>query len=118
MKLTLTLDCEMAEGWLAPFVDGLRQGQALASVCGSCGGASFPPRRACPCGGRATAWATLPGTAEVVLRSAGADGDFALVRLDGAITATVARVSGTGPLRLCAATGDRPALVFAGTGVP
>ena len=115
MRLDLHLPYDLAPGWLAPHVDGLREGRAVASRCGACGLVSFPPRRACTCGGRAEDWATLPGTAAVLARTEGRDGAFALVRLDGAATACVAVAHDLPPhakrARLLAATGERPALV-------
>jgi hypothetical protein len=114
MRLDLHLAFDLAEGWLAPHVEGLREGRAVASTCEACGAASFPPRRSCLCGGRAGAWVTLPGAASVLARSEGRDGAFALLRFDGAATSAVARAeglpSGATRARLLPATGERPAL--------
>ena len=115
MRLDLHLAYDLAEGWLAPHLAGLREGRAVASLCGACNAATFPPRRACVCGGRASGWVTLPGTAAVASRTEGLDGAFALLRFDGAATATVARAEGLPPgatrARLLPATGERPALL-------
>lgn len=89
----LTLDYNLAPGWLAPFVDGLRAGKAMGRRCETCADVSFPPLRKCSCGGRTRDWVRLPGSAHVELRTEGADGAFGLVQFDGAQTrATVALV--------------------------
>lgn len=92
MKKRLELTYTLGEGWLAPWIAALRQGVALASTCGPCGTVQFPPLRACPdCRRPADGWEALPGTATVLFRTAGADGDFALARFDGADSCAVLR---------------------------
>lgn len=123
MNLDLSLSYDLSPGWLAPYVDGLRVGQAVGARCTSCDRVSFPPLRSCPCGGRASIWADLPGTASLRFRSTGSDGDFALVAFDGATGLAVVRLDGFGPDdrfgRISAATGPRPALILRPiTGVP
>ncbi len=117
MKLTLTLEYDLAEGWLAPYIAGLRDGRAVAARCTACDAVSFPPMRTCGCGGTQSTWVTLVGTAKVIWRSVGVDGDFALVQFDGATTASVAGVPGmdlnTRSGRIVPATTDRPGLVIA-----
>ncbi|WP_421855937.1 Zn-ribbon domain-containing OB-fold protein [Oricola sp.] len=116
MKLDFTLDYELGEGWLAPWVEGLREGRAIASYCKECGAAHFPPLRICPeSGERSTDWRTLSGRATILFRTTGADGDFALVRFDGAASAAVAKIQDvpTGIVR-CAlqpAPGGPPAII-------
>jgi hypothetical protein len=114
MRLDLHLAYDLAEGWLAPYLEGLREGRAVASLCDACGAVSFPPRRSCVCGGRAGGWVTLPGAASVLARTEGRDGAFALLRFDGAATAAVARTEFLPPdavrARLLPATSARPAL--------
>ena len=116
MKLQLNLPYEIAAGWLAPWVDALRAGQALGARCNTCQAVSFPPTRVCNCGGCATTWQPLPGTAVIVYRTDGADGTFALVRFDGAASQSVVRLHGLaqGDLRgrLLPASGERPAVVL------
>lgn len=111
------LDYELAEGWLAPWVAGLRAGRATASACGACGVARFPPLRICPgCLAPSDGWRDLPGTATILLRTSGSDGDIALARFDGAEGAAVARLRGldgqaaTG--RLVAVPDGPPALIL------
>lgn len=116
MNFALTLEYSLAEGWLAPFVAGLRSGQAVAARCGDCSRISFPPARVCDCGCRSSDWLTLPGTATVAYRTTGADGDFALVRFDVSDTHSVARLDRFGPddIKGCivACLAERPALIL------
>lgn len=88
----LHLDYDLKAGWFAPFVDGLKQGQAVARCCSSCGRVSFPPLRTCSrCGSQDGDWQRLSGRAVLKARTQGMDGDFALVSFDGAdALATVA----------------------------
>ena len=88
----LVLDYDLAEGWLAPWVDGLRKGRAVASHCTTCNMSHFPPLRTCPeCRARSDGWVTLPGRAEVLWRTSGADGDFVMARFDGVQCAAILR---------------------------
>lgn len=118
MKLRLTLEYDLAEGWLAPYIAGLRDGRAVAACCMDCKAVSFPPLRVCACGGRQSTWVALEGTAKVIWRAMGADGDFALVRFNGAATASVARVELMAPSetagRIAPAATERPGLVIVG----
>jgi uncharacterized OB-fold protein len=92
MKRTLSLDYALGDGWLAPWLDGLRKGRAIASTCSTCGLARFPPLRTCPdCRTSSDGWITLSGGATILFRTQGADGDFAMVRFDGASGAAIAR---------------------------
>lgn len=94
MKLSMQLDYDLAEGWMAPWVAGLREGRAVASVCDACRQAHFAPVRFClSCQGRASGWTELEGSGTVLFQTRGADGEFALVRFDGAANAVVARVA-------------------------
>ena len=92
MKRGVTLDYALGEGWLKPWLDGLREGKAVASTCPSCGEAQFPPLRTCPdCRIPSDGWRTLPGGATILFRTTGTDGDFAMARFDGARGAAIAR---------------------------
>ncbi|WP_299949934.1 zinc ribbon domain-containing protein [uncultured Ruegeria sp.] len=98
MKQDITLNYTLGEGWLAPWLDGLREGKALASTCKECGNAHFPPLRACPtCRAPCDGWCALNGGASVVYRTTGADGDFAMVRFDGACGAAIANAQALPP---------------------
>lgn len=113
MKHTLTLDYTIGEGWLQPWVDGIRQGLAMASRCSTCGQAQFPPLRICPtCRVATDGWQRLDGGAVVLFRTTGSDGDFALAAFDGAEGAAVVRV-GALP-----AAATRGCLLPAGDGPP
>ena len=115
MDLNLRLDYVLGEGWLAPYIAGLRDGCAIAARCTACDAVSFPPVRVCACGGRQSAWVTLDGTAKVIFRSTGMDGDFALVQFAGASTGSVARLQGMAAHetmgRIAPALTTRPGLV-------
>lgn len=92
MKRQLSLDYTLGEGWLAPWVDALRRGTALASLCGTCGAAQFPPLRTCPkCRRASDGWAELSGGAAVLFRTTGTDGDVAMVQFDGADCSAIVR---------------------------
>ncbi|MEM8729186.1 MAG: hypothetical protein AAGF79_04635 [Pseudomonadota bacterium] len=92
MKRHVALDYTLGEGWLAPWIDGLRNGIAVASSCSACDGAFFPPLRTCPtCRVRCDGWRRLSGGATVLYRTHGTDGDFAMARFDGATGAAIAR---------------------------
>lgn len=98
MKRTVALEYSLAEGWLSPWLDGLRTGKAVASTCAACGDAQFPPLRCCPnCGAPCDGWKTLEGGATVMFRTTGTDGDFALARFDGAGGGAIARCDALPP---------------------
>lgn len=88
----LALDYTLHPGWMAPFVDGLQKGLAMARRCDACATTTFPPQRICDCGGTQASWITLNGHAAITFRTAGADGPFALARFDGADTSAVVRL--------------------------
>lgn len=95
MKRNVTLEYALGEGWLAPWLDGLREGRPVASTCSACGDAHFPPLRVCPtCRSRCVGWRNLGGGATILCRTQGTDGDFAMARFDGARSATIARADG------------------------
>lgn len=95
MKLRLTLDYDLAEGWHAPWVAGLRDGRAIASACGTCGTAQFPPLRICPgCNSPSDRWQVLQGRAAILFRTSGSDGDFALARFEGSQGTAAVRLDG------------------------
>ncbi len=92
MKRRVALDYTLGEGWLAPWLDGLRAGKAVASTCSACGEVRFPPLRVCPaCRVPSDGWRSLSGGATVLFRTQGTDGDIVLARFDGATGAAIAR---------------------------
>ena len=98
MKPSLPLDDTIGEGWLRPWIDGLRCGDAVASKCSQCGHSQFPPLRICPtCRVASDGWTHLDGGATVQFRTKGADGDFALVKFDGSNGAAVVRAESLPP---------------------
>lgn len=93
MKRHLSLEYTLPAGVLAPYVEALDAGTALASACADCGHVSFPPRARCGrCDCDRFAWTTLPGTADIAGRTDGPGGTFALVQFAGADTRTVVRL--------------------------
>ena len=92
MKYQVSLEYSLAEGWLAPWIEGLRQGKVVASHCTTCGAMQFPPLRVCPeCKNPSDGWVTLSGRAVIQWRTDGTDGDFAMARFVGANRSTVLR---------------------------
>lgn len=94
MKLALTLEYDLAEGFLGPYLSGLREGRAVAGACDACGRTALPPEATCHCGARGFCDRLLSGKAAILWRTTGTDGDVALVRFDGADTLSIARLDG------------------------
>ena len=91
MKKNVSLDYTLGEGWLSPWLDGLRKGKAMASSCSGCQDVYFPPLKVCPtCFAPCDGWRSLSGGAVIVHRTTGSDGDFAMARFDGAKGAAIA----------------------------
>jgi hypothetical protein len=97
IKHSLTLNYQLNPGWLAPYIERLKEGILLAWQCASCSQTRVPSTRRCTCGSSDGCWITLSGTAHIVKRTTGLDGDFALVRFEGADTLTVVALE-----RVCA----------------
>lgn len=112
----LSLEYTLQPGWMAPFIDGLREARAVARVCANCARISFVPLRTCLCGGTSGTWKTLSGHAEIHTRTTGSDGDFALVRFKGASGLATVRLADMPPEAtlgiLVPATGDLPQLIL------
>ena len=100
--LRLTFDYTHGHGALAPYFDALRNGRVLASACPRCGKSWCPPHLVCPHDHVDTQPCELSGSGTVVaatttmstlpLRRVAALHVFALVRLDGAENAMLARL--------------------------
>ena len=88
----LHLRYNLAPGWLEPYVQGLQNGDAIASSCTNCSHTAFPPQLTCGCGASDRRWVKLDGYADIIHKTEGPDGSFALVRFKGADTATVVRL--------------------------
>jgi uncharacterized OB-fold protein len=89
MKYQMTLDYTIPFGDLAPYFEALQVGKALASECIKCGYVAFPARINCgACGSENTKWTPLKGTAHIQFQTDGASDSFALVKFDGADTAS------------------------------
>ncbi|MEM9107613.1 MAG: hypothetical protein AAGC96_18360 [Pseudomonadota bacterium] len=121
MKHRVQLDYTLGEGELADYLDGLREGKAVASYCRGSGRTSFPPDCSCrsrqPDGEDNTVeLKQLSGGAEILVRTDGPSGAFALVRFDGADNMAVCRLanpSADGRRGQLCATGDElPGIVL------
>ena len=113
MKHRLTLDYELGEGALRPFLEGLSKGVAYAGQCLQCGRVTFPPEKVCSCrqAGQehsSSGWKTLSGRGTIIHSTTGRGGGFALVRFDGADNMAVCRIADT------AGEGDRVSLSVSG----
>lgn len=94
MKHQLNLDYTIPSGDLAPYFESLEAGKALASKCEGCGAVAFPARAQClSCDGKAMHWHPLSGAAQVIFRTDGAKGSFALVRFEGADTQSTVAIA-------------------------
>jgi|GEM_PF-618956 len=125
MKHRLVLDYSLGRGGLAPYLDALAGGVALAGFCPRCGRTTFPPERRCRCepnGGSdaAPGHKELSGHAHVVFRTDGPSGHFALVRFDGADNQTVCRIANptvsSDTAKLTASDDGKPGIVIQMTG--
>ncbi len=114
---TLRLDYKLNAGWLAPYIDGLKNGKLVARQCATCSRTSLPPVRSCTCGHSDGLWKTLDGTARILHRTTGTDGDFAMVRFNGADTLTVVALDSVSASATTAvikpASGNLPQLILA-----
>jgi uncharacterized OB-fold protein len=88
LDLTYTLE----PGELAPHVEGLRTGEAVARRCSKCGWVSFPPDRRCRCGAADHEWVTLSGHGTAAAVTFAGERSFALVRFEGADNSAVVRI--------------------------
>jgi len=95
MKYLLALTYQVHMGALAPHGEALRQGRALASRCTDCGHVAFPPRAVCAaCGARDQTRQELTGQARIIATTTSDGNAFALVRLVGSDTCSIARLAG------------------------
>ena len=104
--IELTLRYVHAFGALAPYLDGLTAGRAVASTCAGCGRTWFPPRLGCCARAGPVRWTTLSGAGRIVAGTHGggalpfgggpAGEGLALVALDGADNLALGWVDGLG----------------------
>jgi uncharacterized OB-fold protein len=97
VKRSLNLDYSLSPGALAPYIQGLVEGTAMAKQCARCARVTFPPERMCQCQSRADGatnlgWRELSGEARLVVRTDGPNGAFALVQFNGADNQAVCRI--------------------------
>ena len=104
--IEVTLRYTHSLGGLAPYLEGLAAGRAIASSCPTCRRTWFPPRPGC-CSHRGPArWTALAGTGRIVAGTngggplpfgGGAAGEgLALIALDGADNFALGWVDGFG----------------------
>ena len=104
--IELTLRYAHSFGALAPYLEGLAAGRAVASTCADCGRTWFPPRPGCCAQAGPARWTTLAGTGRVEAGTNGggtlpfgggpAGEGLALVALDGAGNLALGWVDGLG----------------------
>ncbi|MEP6017672.1 MAG: hypothetical protein ABJ251_04195 [Paracoccaceae bacterium] len=114
----LVLDYNLTSGWMMPFIEGVKAGVATGRHCSDCAKVSFPPLRICPCGSANGTWVALSGQAEIIWRTDGSDGSFALARFEGANTLSSVKLidvsADTTHGQLIASDGDLPMLLLTG----
>ncbi len=121
MKHKLELDYTLGAGALAPYLDALGRGVAMARHCRRCNRTTFPPERLCSCQPRNAdtsdlGWRELSGFARIAFRTDGPAGSFALAQFDGADNRSVCRIanpraSGTEAM-LQPAKGEKPGITI------
>lgn len=121
MKHRVSLDYALGEGELADYLDGLRNGKAIASHCRKGGRTCFPPEqsfRGRQSDGEDNSLENRPlsGRAEILVRTDGPGGAFALARFDGADNMAVCRLANPSAVgrraQLCAVDDELPGLVL------
>ena len=95
--LRLELDYSYSFGQLAPYFEALSNGQALGSLCCTCGQVNFPPRLICDKDGSPTQWHQLSGKGEIIEKTTGYDSQkrlvcFAMIAMDGAHNLALGRI--------------------------
>ncbi len=98
MKRRLQLEYTIGDLSIAPYLEGLRTGLAIAKYCSGCRRTTFPPEHGCPGdlatdGASQSSWTELSGKARLELRTDGPDGSFALARFEGADNGAVCRIA-------------------------
>ena len=76
------------------WVSGLSEGKAIALKCSQCEKSSFPPQRICDCSSSKNEWIELSGNANILVKTSGVDGDFAIAKFEGSHTSAVVRLKG------------------------
>ena len=117
MKYRLELDYALGSGALAPYLEAVKDGRALATRHMDAPGTNFPPQRVFgsgTTGGGTTRveWVELSGKGDLLFRTDGPAGSFCLVHFDGADNRATARLLNP------TATGTRVALQKADGALP
>lgn len=98
MKRLLELEYSIGDLAIAPYLEGLRTGMAVAKQCSRSRRTTFPPERGSPGelatgGASESGWIQLSGEARLELRTDGPEGSFALATFEGADNRTVCRIA-------------------------
>ena len=95
MKISkkIELNYNISFGKMSKWLTGLTEGFALALKCSLCEKVSFPPQKICTCGAYKNSWIKLSGVAEIVTITSGLDGNYGLVKFEGASTLTVVKLN-------------------------
>lgn len=104
--IEITLRYAHSPGGLAPYLEGLAAGRAVASTCAACGRTWFPPRLGCCSRTGPVQWTRLAGTGRIIAATNGggtlpfgggpAGEGLALIALDGADNLALGWVDGFG----------------------
>ena len=76
------------------WVIGLSEGKAIALKCSQCEKSSFPQQRICDCRSSKNEWIELSGKANILVKTSGVDGDFAIAKFEGSDNSAVVRLKG------------------------
>ena len=76
------------------WVIGLSEGKAIALKCIQCEKSSFPPQRICECSSSKNEWIELSGKANILVKTSGVDGDFAIAKFEGSDSSAVVSLKG------------------------
>ena len=94
IKQKLDLNYTLSFGKMTRWVIGLSEGKAIALKCSQCEKSSFPPQRICDCRSSKNEWIELNGKANILVKTSGVDGDFAIAKFEGSDNSAVVRLKG------------------------
>ena len=94
IKQKLDLNYTLSFGKMTRWVIGLSEGKAIALKCSQCEKSSFPPQRICDCRSSKNEWIELSGKANILVKTSGVDGDFAIAQFEGSDNSAVVSLKG------------------------
>ena len=77
---------------MTQWISALSEGKAIALKCSQCEKSSFPPQRICDCSSSKNEWIELSGKANILVKTFGVDGDFAIAKFEGSDNSAVVRL--------------------------